>query len=67
MNISRSIFGNVPFMGSPMNQVPLVIEFHDELDLNHVIGCKKCKRKKKNRQQFGLPTVPLMYPQNHMI
>lgn len=65
--MNRTIFGNAPFMGNPMNQVPLAVEFHDELDINHVIGCKKCKRKKKNRQEFGLPTVPFVTPQTPMI
>jgi hypothetical protein len=65
--VKRSIFGTAPFMGNPMNQVPFAVEFHDELDINHVIGCKKCKRKKKNGQQVGLPTVPLIDPQTPTI
>jgi hypothetical protein len=55
-------------MGSSVNQVPLAGEFHDELDINHVIGCAKCKRKKKYpAQPFTLPTVPLIYPASDMI
>lgn len=47
---------------------PIVqVEVHDERNPQHVIGCKKCKRKKKNPQQFTLPTVPLIYPPSDMI
>ena len=68
MSMNRSLFGNAPFMGSSVNQVPLAGEFHDELDINHVIGCAKCKRKKKYpAQPFTLPTVPLIYPASDMI
>lgn len=43
-------------------------EFHDELDINHVIGCKKCKRKKRRPEnEVGLPTVPLVYPPSDLI
>lgn len=52
-----SLFGNSAFMGLPMNQVPVGFEFHDELDINHVMGCAKCKKKKK--KPYGLPGVPL--------
>lgn len=65
--MNHSFFGNAPFMGSPLNQVPVTVEFHDELDINHVIGCKKCKKKKKNQQIVTLPTVPLEYPPSDMI
>lgn len=66
--MNRSFFGNAAFMGNPMNQVPLTVEFHDELDINHVMGCKKCKRKKRRPEdQFGLPTVPLIYPPSDLI
>jgi hypothetical protein len=60
--MNRTIFGNAPFMGNPISQIAVAVEFHDEFDINHVMGCKKCKRKKKNGQQFGLPVVPLVYP-----
>lgn len=59
---TNPFFGSAPFMGSPMNQVPVTVEFHDELDINHVIGCKKCRRKKKKPAPFQLPTVPIVYP-----
>lgn len=60
--MNNSFFGNAPFMGSPVNQVPVTVEFHDELDINHVIGCKKCKKKKKSVGPYQLPTVPIVYP-----
>jgi hypothetical protein len=60
--MNYSFFGNAAFMGAPANQVPLTVEFHDEFDINHVIGCKKCKRKKKKSAPYPLPTVPIIYP-----
>lgn len=66
--MNYSFFGNSPFMGSPANQVPVMVEFHDELDINHVIGCKKCRGKKKKSKPmvYTLPTVPLTYPPGGM-
>lgn len=61
MKKNWSLFGNSAFMGLPVNQVPLAFEFHDELDINHVMGCAKCKKKKK-KAPFTLPTVPLEEP-----
>jgi len=44
------------------------VEVHDEMNPYHVMGCKKCKRKKKYpAQQFSLPTVPLIYPPSGMM
>lgn len=38
MQPQRSFFGASPFMGLLGTQVPLAVELHDELDLNHVLG-----------------------------
>lgn len=40
------------------------VEVHDEMDPNHVIGCKKCrgKKKKSNPIVYTVPTVPVIYP-----
>lgn len=66
--MNYSFFGNSPFMGAPENQVPVTVEFHDELDINHVIGCKKCKKKKKKiSQPYQLPTVPIIYPPSGLV
>lgn len=62
-----SFFGNSAFMGLPMNQVPVGFEFHDELDINHVMGCAKCKKKKKKQNSFFLPNVPLENPPGYMV
>ena len=57
MNPQRSIFGASTFMGLVGTQVPLTVELHDELDLNHVMGCPKCKKKKRQNGYwpFELP------------
>lgn len=65
-HVKQDFFGNSSFMGLPMNQVPVAFEFHDEIDINHVMGCAKCKKKKK-KPPFELPTVPLEQPPSMMV
>jgi len=57
----KMVYPGGGFLGS--EAVPLgPIELHDEMNPNHVIGCKKCKRKKK-RTSFSLPQGRVVYNQ----
>lgn len=58
------------FFGSPITPVNLggsqthfqflgAVELHDEWNAAHVLGCKKCKRKKK--KPFSLPQGRIVY------
>lgn len=44
------------------------VEVHDEMNPYHVMGCKKCRGKKKKPKPmvYTLPTVPLTYPPGGM-
>ncbi len=60
-NVINVVF--VPPWSAWMGQstIPLVpIEIHDERDPYHVMGCKKCKKKKKS-QPFTLPQANIVY------
>jgi hypothetical protein len=45
------------------------VEFHDETNPYHVMGCKKCRGKKKKPKPmvYTLPTVPLTQPPSGMV
>lgn len=75
MNIS--FFGNAQFMGSPISLTPINMSggfldsqvqpltpmvLHDEWNPVHVMGCKKCKRKKR-KTPFSLPQGRIVYNQ----
>lgn len=62
---AESILGQTNLRGETR---PIVsVEVHDEMNPQHVMGCKKCKRKKKKTQLYTLPTVPLTYPPSGMM
>lgn len=62
----KSVYPGGGWLGSVHTSPIIPVEVHDEMDPYHVIGCKKCKRKKK-KAPFTLPQANVVVNQGNIV